>query len=242
MKKYILIAFLFLAVLTLKAQRTITREKFSIVITYDTLYAGEDYILYVDLGKSTNAEVKRNGISVPIDVNNKAQVKFNVTAVRFDKSGNSYQVLHLTIKIGEQVISEDIPFVVKKLPIKEFSLQDSVGIFLSKNEAYKKVQTFDNIFIYEDFIKYLKKNLPLESNVGQLSMALMINSQGHLIRYDFIKNTYIGINKEAFDKVILAYRVRQDMMGKFGFKCGIETFSFQGHPNPMFYGHGFIMK
>lgn len=242
MKKHILTAVLLLAILSLKAQHTITREKFSIVIAYDTLYVGEDYTLYVDLGNALNAEVQRNGMSVPIDVTNKAQVKFKTSAVHFDKNGNSPQAMHLTIKINNELITEDVPYVVKKLPIKEYSKQDSVSIFLSKNEAYKKVQTADNVFIYDDFIKYLKKNLPLETQVGQLSMAVMINSQGYVERYDCIKNSYTGITKEEFDKVILAYRISPDMMGKFGFKFGIETFTFQGHPDPIFHGHGFVMK
>lgn len=242
MKKHILAAVLLLAVLSLKAQRSIIREKFSIVIAYDTLYAGEEYTLYVDLGNVMDAEVKRNGMSVPMDASNKGQVKFKTAAVHFNKSGNSFQAMHLTIKIGNETIVEDVPYVVKKLPVKEYSKQDSVSDFLAKNEAYKKVQTSDNVFIYDDFIKYLKKNLPLEAQVGQLSMAVMVNSQGHVIRYDYIKNSYTGITKEEFDKVILAYRIRPDMMGKFGFKFGLEVFSFQGHPNPVFYGHGFIMK
>lgn len=242
MKTPIFTTVLFLAFLSLKAQHTINREKFTIVTAYDTLYPGEEYTLYVDLGNVMDAEVKRNGMSVPIDLSNKAQVKFKTAVVHFDKSGNSMQVMHLSIKIKDEVITEDVPYVVKKLPIKESSMQDSVSIFLSKNEVYKKVQTSDNVFIYDDFIKYLKKHLPLESTVGQLSMAVMINSQGYVERYECIKNSYAGISKEEFDKIILAYRVSPNMMGKFGFKFGLEVFSFQGHPNPVFYGHGFVMK
>jgi hypothetical protein len=242
MKKHILTTLLLLVILSLKAQHTITREKFSIVIAYDTFYVGEEYTLYVDLGKAVNAEVKRNSMSVSIDGTNKAQVKFKTAAVHFDKNGNSMQLMRLTVKINDEVINENVPYVVKKLPIKEHSKQDSVSDFLSKNEAYKKVQTSDNVLIYDDFIKYLKQHLPIESHVGQLSMAVVINSQGHVERYDCIKNSYTGIAKDEFDKVILAYRISPNMMGKFGFKFGLEVFSFQGHPNPVFYGHGFIMK
>ena len=242
MKKYILTLLVLLIIFSLKAQHTINREKFSIITTYDTLYVGEEYTLYVDLVKSVNADVKRNGITVPITSGNKTQVKFKTTAVKFDKNGCSFQAMHLTIKIDDEVITEAIPYVVKKLPIKEFSMKDSVSIFLAKNEAYKKVQTLDNIFIYDDFIKYLEKNLPLHANIGQLSIAIMINGQGHVVRYDCIKNNYAGITKEEFDKVILAYRVRTDMMSKSGFKFGIEVFTFKGHPDPVFYGHGFVIK
>ena len=242
MKKSIVSILLLLMIISLKAQHVINREKYSIVISSDTVYPGEFYMLYIDLGNAQDAQVKKNGMSVPIDETNKAYVKFKASKGSYDAQGNSTQSMNLSIKIDKDVVVEKVVYIVKRLPIKESSLQDSVSSFLSTNSDYKKIQTFDNVFIYDDFIKYLENSLPLHTYPGQISVALIVNSQGKVIRYDFIKNSYVGISKEAFDKAILSYRVRPDMMSKSSFKFGIEVFTFKGYLENIFYGHGFIMK
>lgn len=242
MKRSIISALLLLVIFSLQAQRIISREKYSIVIASDTVYAGEMYTLDINLRNFESAHVKKDGMSVPIDATNKACVKFKASKGNYDWQGNSYQSMNLSIKIDEKVFVEKVTYVVKRLPIKEQTMQDSVSSFLSDNSAYKKIPPFDNVFIYEDFIKYLENSLPLHVHDGQASLALIINSQGKVIRYDFIKNSYAGISKEAFDKAILAYRVRPDMMSKSSFKFGVEVFTFKGNLENMFYSHGFCTK
>lgn len=243
MMRSIISALLLLVVLSLKAEHIISREKYSIVISSDTVYAGEMYTLYIDLRTIQHPLVKKNGVVVPIDVaTNKAYLNFKAVNGNYDWQGNSYQTMNVSIKIEGVVILEKISYVVKRLPMKEHSVQDSVSKVLSNNNGYKKIQSVEADFIYDDFIQYMENNLPLHAYSGQVALALIMNAQGKVIRYDFIKNSYVGISKDAFDKAILSYRVRPDLMGKNSFKFGIEAFTFKGYLGNVFYGHGVLME
>jgi len=235
MIKTILACLVSLYALSVHAERIIEKEQYTIVISSDTLYPQEYYVLYVDLKKNQNAEVRKNGMLVPIDNNNKAQLKFKTAGGSFDKDDNSYHSMQLTIKISDVLMKEEISYVIKRMPIKKYTMKDSIHYFLSENDAYKKIELFDNIYIYESFIKHLKTALSIDTHVGQLSIAMIINSEGKVVRYDFIKNTYADISKEQFDKAILAFRVSRDMMSRSGFKFGIAAFTFQGYLDKVFY-------
>ncbi|WP_018344289.1 hypothetical protein [Cytophaga aurantiaca] len=237
MIKNILCALIFLYALSVQAERIIERKEYTIVISSDTLYPYEYYVLYVDLKDNQNADVRKNGTVVPIDNNNKAQLRFKVAPGMFDKDGNSHQSMTLAIKIDKKIVVEEIPYIIKRKPIKEYSMEDSIRHFLSKDEAYKKIELYENVYVYDEFIQYLKNTLSIDTHVGQLSLAIIINSEGKVVRYDFIQNTYVDITKEQFDKAIHSFRVGRSMMSRSGFKFGIEAFTFQGYLDKVFYEH-----
>src|SRR4051812_30330078 len=112
MKKNSLSFLLFIMVLSVQAERIITKEKFTIVISSDTVYPGEYYTLYVDLAMAENAEVKKNGMELLIDDNRKAHVRFLVVSVDFDINDNSTQEIILSINADNIITVEKIPYVV----------------------------------------------------------------------------------------------------------------------------------
>ena len=242
MKKYILSCLLFIPVFFLHAERIFQRGDFSIVIASDTVYPEEYYRLYVDLTQIPNAEVFRNGMPVSVDSSShKAYIRFKVASTSFDIHDNGYQSFVLSIKIKDKVIVEEISYIVKRVPVKKYSVKDSIEYLLSENKAYKNVELLNDYAVYENFKQYLKGKLLFQEYLGQLSMAVIIDSNGKVSRYDFIRNSYIDIPKEKYDKVIAAYRVPKTMIKVQELKFGMEVFTFEGYLENVFYEYGVIM-
>ncbi len=242
MKKYISGCLLFVLAFSLHAERIIQKGKFSIVIASDTLYPEEYYRLYVDLTQIPDAKVFRNGMPVPVDSSShKAYIRFKVSSTSFDIDDNGYQRFTLYVKTDKKTFVEEVPYIVKRTPVKKYLVKDSVEYFLAENTAYRNIKLLNDFSVYENFKEYLKGKLFLHEHLGQLSMTVIIDSNGKVVRYDCIRNTYFDIPKEKFDKIIAAYHVPKTMIKPYEFKFGIEVFTFKGYIENVFYEYGAVM-
>jgi len=232
----------------LKAERILYREKYNIIISSDTVYAGDDYALSVDLKGNKNGIVLRNGYPVGMS-DGKGYIKFRAAATSYDKNGISKQRIDLAVIFDKDSIFEEVTFFVAKPPVSVndtksyfqsgylYRVQDSLTVVLYNQEPYRDVEyLYSHKKYFFGFAEYLEKSLPLKDKPGQLLVMVIVDSAGKVIKYDIVKNTYKTITLKEIEKAIHSYRLVKDFEydGSLKFSAVINT--VEGDPG------NFIMK
>jgi hypothetical protein len=189
------------------AERIIKREKYNLIIASDTVCTGENYDLIVDLKGNGNAIVLRNGSRVAI-VNGKGLVKFMSSAYAYNKDGASKQRLQIGVVINNDSLFEDVTYVVVKPPMSNSirRVQDSLTILLSKQEAYKDIH--DASYYQKYTLGFASEfgNDVLKEELGQLLVLIVVDSNGKVIKYDIVKNTYKTIPLQKIQHALESYQ------------------------------------
>jgi hypothetical protein len=224
-------------VLPIKAERVLQREKYNIIITADTVCAGSDYFLTVDLKESKKTKVLRNGYPVGI-ADGKAYIKFKAAATSYDKLGISKQSMLIAVLFDKDSVFEIINYFVIKPPVSAEDImaqaqrkrvkevQDSLTVILYKQEPYKDVEyLYSHEKYFSGFAYYLEKNLPFKNEAGELWVMVIIDSRGKVSKYDIVKNTYKSISLQKIEKAIQSYKLTKDFVydGSLKFSVVIYT-------------------
>jgi len=221
----------------LRAERIVYREKYNIIIASDTVYAGEDYKLTVDLKGDKNGIVLRNYNPVPVS-NCKGYIKFRASATSYDKNGVSKQGVDIAVVFDKDSIFEDVTFFVVRPPMSVnetksyiqsndlFRVQDSLTVILYNQEPYKDIEYLYSHKKYSlDFVAYLGEKLSFKDSPGELLVMVIVDSAGKVIKYDIAKNTYKSISLQKIKRVIQSYRLVKDFEydGSLKFSAVIRT-------------------
>ncbi len=207
------------------AERVLIRGKYNVIIASDSLCIGENYELTVDLKGDKDAIVLLNGVSVGM-ADAKGWIKFKAIAFAYDKNGMSKQRLQISIVFNKDTLFEDITYVVVKPPMSNSirRVQDSLTALLYKQEEYKDIH---------DATYYQKYSLGFASEfgesvlmgeLGQLLVFVIVDTNGKVVKYNIIKNTYKTISLQEIQNALESYQFEDfETAGNLKFSAVIYT-------------------
>ncbi|MGN6646955.1 MAG: hypothetical protein ACTHJT_10545 [Cytophaga sp.] len=216
-------------VFTVKAERVLKREKYDLIIKSDTVYAGEDYYLTVDLKGNENVKVLRNYYPVPVS-GGKGYVKFKASAVCYDKNGRSKQLINVGVVFDRDTLFEDITYYVEKPPASNIrSVQDSLTVLLYNLEPYKQIEYLSMHDQYFHSFAYDLGTSTLMKETGELMVAVIVDATGKVVKYDILKNTYKVIPLQKIENAIQSYRLDRKIMYNGNLKFSAVVYTLKGH-------------
>jgi hypothetical protein len=229
MRFILAILFIQFIVVSVMAERILVRKKYNLIILSDTVYAGEDYFLTVDLKGNKHAEVLRNYSPVPVS-EGKGYIKFRAAATSYDKNGCSIQKVNLGVVFSKDTLFEDVTFFVVKPPIINIRpVQDSLTALLDKQEPYNQMQ---HVTSYNDYLSGFAYDLGtnvLKEETGQLLILVAVDSKGKVIRYDILKNTYKTIPLQNIESAIQSYQLIRKIKYDGDLKFSAVIYTMKGH-------------
>ncbi|WP_018344299.1 hypothetical protein [Cytophaga aurantiaca] len=217
----LLFVFVLSAAFALKAERIIVRERYTITIPYDTVFASEAYDLYVKIKSKDSVKIYFDKLDTYTSTYQREEPPMNngVTYFKTRTKGDMYssnnhtEYIKIQISFSDTMFIENMECYVKEFNMRKFGIQnviDSLHRFTSTDPRFNSLGDLNasrgHNKKYGRISDYISDKFHLRDSLGQLSIALIVDPEGRVVTIEVITNTYKAVDIAELNAAIKAYR------------------------------------